>query len=204
MNEKRIERMGRPRGSTKARVPVSEEDFQSLLMYVDQQVIKLTIAEKLRKAFTILRHTGMRASELLILDYSMIISGIEEGRFSLDNTTKTKKTRLILLTQKGREELAELFDYDENTNRSEKVFTKRNGRELQSQSFTKLLNTNIKKALGDLYTSHSFRQAYVTDLLKVAPASQVAKLVGHSNIQTTLAYDYATEDDLLGALERAR
>jgi len=201
-----MRRPGRPKHSAIARLPIDSELHDTLLMYVQQQVIKDTIADKLTKAYTILHHTGMRASELLQLNVGMIVDAMEDGKFSLDNSTKTKKTRLIILTKNGVSDLKELFgmEYDDTSDRAEKIFRKNNGSDLTVPAFIQLLNNNIKRALGVLYSSHSYRQSYCTDLLKVAPASQMAKLVGHSNVQTTLRYDYSSENDLLSKLEQVR
>lgn len=198
--------IGRPKHSTVARLPIDKELHETLLMYVNQQVVKDSIADKLTKAYTILHHTGMRASELLQIDIGMILDAIKNAKFSLNNKTKTKKTRLIILTKNGVFDFKSLFEmeYDESSNRAEKIFKKKNAGPLNKQAFLQLLNNNIKKSLGNLYSSHSYRQAYCTDLLKVAPASQVARLVGHANVQTTLRYDFNTESDLLATLEKVR
>jgi site-specific recombinase XerD len=210
MNE--VKKVGRPKNSTRSRLAVSEEDFESLMLYVDQQVIKYTTAKKLRKAFTLLRLTGMRRSELLQVNYGMIMDGVgmgEDGvggRFSLNNSTKTKSTRLILITEKGKEDLINLFGNELKTkNREDKIFKKWNGQELKPQPFTKLLNVHIKRCLGPLFVSHSFRQAYVTDMLKknISP-NLVCKLVGHKRVATTFLYSSVSEDDLMNALEQVR
>ena len=156
------------------------------------------LGSKLLRAYTILHHTGMRASELLQLDSEMILDSMETGKFSLDNSTKTKKTRLIMLSKKGIVEFKELFEMELSRNEYEKIFKGTAG------GLIRLLNTHIKENLGVLYSSHSYRQAYVTDLLKVAPASRVSKLVGHRNVQTTLRYDYSSESDMLDVLEMVR
>jgi integrase len=198
--------MARPKGSTVARLPINTEKFEDLLMYCDQYVNRPSVHEKLIKMFYILHHTGLRASELLLLNISMMRAGMKEGRFSLTNETKTKSTRLVLISKKGQEDLKELFDMeiDDSLPGSQKIFLRHDGKQLKKEGIIRLLNIHIKEALGKLYSSHSFRQAYVTDLLKIANPSSVAKMVGHRSIQTTLRYSYASQEELEDLLERVR
>ena len=192
-------RRGRPKNSTKARTPIMKYEFNGLLYYVKYSVQKKSVQDRLYKAFTILFHTGMRASELLLLDYQMIADATDNGKFSLSNKTKTKKTRLIHISKQGILDLKELFEFEVcEDNANEKVFNCTAG------SLVRLLNFHIKECLGELYTSHSFRQGYVTALLNVAPPSRVQKLVGHANIGTTLRYDYSSEQDVKDILEMVR
>ena len=189
---------GRPKNSTVARLPITRNLHIDLLDYIKINVVKNSVHSKLLRAYTILHHTGMRASELLQLDSEMILDAMETGKFSLDNSTKTKKTRLIMLSKTGIAEFKELFGMELNRDEYEKIFKSTAG------GLIRLLNTHIKENLGGLYSSHSYRQGYITDLLKVAPASRVSKLVGHCNVQTTLRYDYSSESDMLDVLEMVR
>lgn len=190
---------GRPKNSTVARLPISKEELDSLMYYVKCSVEKRSIQDKLYKAFTLLYHSGMRASELMLLNYQHISDAISMGRFSLNNQTKTKKTRLIMISKQGSLDLKELFEFEVcNENIHEKIFRG------TKQALIRLLNTHIHECLGGLYSSHSFRQGYVTSLLKVAPASKVCRLVGHSSVQTTLRYDYTSETDMKDVLEMVR
>jgi len=205
---------GRPKHSTVERLPIGREEHEEILLHVAQCVVKQSIADKLVKMCTILHHTGLRASELRLITKGDIMSAIEEGsrqgKFSLSNDTKTNTTRLIRLSRKGIEEFRELFDVGwEDHERHERLFLNKKGKVLTAGGIVKLLNNNIKKALASkLYSSHSYRSGLCTDLLNPKkgniPANIVQQIIGHKNLQTTLKYNFASEEDLADALERVR
>jgi len=203
---------GRPKHSTVERLPIGREEHEEILLHIAQCVVKQTVAQKLVEMCTILHHTGLRASELRLITKGDIMSAIEEGarqgKFSLSNDTKTNTTRLIRLSKKGIEEFRDLFDVGwEDHERSQRLFLNKQGKVLTAGGIVKILNNNIKKALGSkLYSSHSYRAGYIRDLLNKGnvQANVVQKLVGHKNLQTTLRYNFASEEDLLDALERVR
>lgn len=203
-----MRRPGRPKHSTVARLPIHREEHEAFIQHINQVVEKFTVAERLIRIATILHHTGMRISEVLLLKKGHILDAMNEGKFSLSNETKTKTTRLIILSKKGKEEFKELFEMEgwEYEDRQDLLFVNKDNKPMKVQSITKLMNKHIKLALGELYSSHSYRQGYCTDLLTKAkaPANIVQKLVGHKNLSTTLRYNYASENDLLDALEQVR
>jgi len=210
-NETNNRRPGRPKHSTVKRMPLGREQHEEILLHIAQCVVKQSVATKLVEMCTILHHTGLRASELRLITKGDIMSAIEEGsrqgKFSLSNDTKTNTTRLIRLSKKGIHEFRELFDVGwEEHERSQRLFLNKQGKVLTAGGIVKILNNNIKKALGKLYSSHSYRAGYCTDLLNKGnvPANVVQQLVGHKNLQTTLRYNFATEEDLTDALERVR
>ena len=159
--------------------------------------------DKIIFAATILHHSGMRASELLKLKYQHLSDAVFEGRFSLDNSTKTKSTRLILLARLGRKEIEELIDGYEG-DMKDYVFPAKNGGALSKGPFIRLLNRHIHSILGELYSSHSYRISYITDLLKVSSANLAQKAVGHKSVSTTLRYGYSSTEDILSKLEETR
>jgi len=209
-NEQR-RKPGRPQFSTVERLPIGRIEHEEILMHIAQCVVKESIATKLVEMCTILHHTGLRASELRLITkgdiMSAIVDGSRQGKFSLSNDTKTNTTRLIRLSKKGVAEFKELFDVGwKDEELVARLFLNKKGKVLGANGIVKLLNNNIKKALGKLYSSHSYRAGYCTDLLNKGqvPANVVQKLVGHKNLQTTLRYNFASEEDLTDALERVR
>lgn len=206
-------RPGRPKSSTVARRGIFEEEYEELMMYVDQQVLKPTSQDKLRKAFCLSYYFGTRISELLLLKRSDIYSLInaEEGKgvISLSNETKTKKPRLIIVGKKGVQEIRELFEMEWDPiidDMNMKVFQGHKGKPLGVPGFTTFINTHMKLALdSDLYTSHSFRAGIISEMLKKkVDISTISSFIGHSAISVTLAYHRPQETDLMDAAELAR
>lgn len=205
-------RIGRPRYSSIDRLAVKQEEFQTILQYCDQFLKNHATHEKLVKAFTLLFHTGCRISELLQLEKGDIQSIIDRGMFSLDNSTKTGKPRLVLISDNGVEAIKELWEMEISPgvdNMKEKTFKGRANMPLGKtgvSGFTKLINKHMKLALeSDLYSSHSFRQGVISDLLNGGvPLSTVSGIIGHANISTTLKYHRATKEEKENSINLVR
>ena len=192
---------------------VKQEEFETILQYCDQFLKNHATHEKLVKAYTLLFHTGCRVSELLQLEKGDIQSIIDRGLFSLDNSTKTGKPRLVLISEKGVEEVKELWEMEiipGIDNMKEKIFKGRANRAFGKtgiSGFTKLINRHLKIALeSDLYSSHSFRQGLISDLLNdgKVPLSTVSGIIGHANISTTLRYHRPTREEKENSINLVR
>jgi len=203
---------GRPFFSSIERIPVKQEEFETLIMYCDQQIVKQSTREKLVKAFTLLYNSGCRISEILKIDKNDILNIIKFSKFSLDNTTKTGRPRMVLISEKGVEAIREIFEMEiceETDDLSQTIFPGRRGKPLGVTGFTALINKHMKLALeSDFYSSHSFRQGLISQLLNVdegnVPASVVSALIGHSNLSTTLRYHRSTKIEQASALNLVR
>lgn len=195
--------IGRPKHSTLERLPIDRKLHEELIYFVGRSDTRERVKDKIIFAYTILHHSGMRASELLKLTYQNLNDGIDDGKFSLDNSTKTKSTRLILLTKLGRKEIGELVEGYEGSMKG-LVFATKDGGTLSKGPFIRLLNRHIHTILGKLHSSHSYRISYVTDLLKVSSANLAQKAVGHKSVSTTLRYGYSSTEDILSKLEETR
>ena len=69
------------------------------------------------------------------------------------------------------------------------------GRRLSSQSIYYLLNARARRAGVKPFTSHDLRRTFVSRLLGACvDIAIVAKMAGHSNIQTTARYDRRPEE----------
>ncbi|RPI67989.1 MAG: site-specific integrase [Geobacteraceae bacterium] len=73
--------------------------------------------------------------------------------------------------------------------------TLRQGRRLSSQSIYYLLKVRARKARVKPFTPHDLRRTFVSKLLGAGvDIAIVAKMAGHSNIQTTARYDRRPEE----------
>lgn len=210
MKEQKQRRVGRPKSETVSRRPVQQEQYDQLMTYVDQ-IAKPKTAEKLRRAFTLLFFTGLRIGELVLISRADVISIIEKNIFSLSNATKTKKPRLVIVSKNGQQAIKEIFemDWDENIDdMSLKVFHAQGNdhtKPLGVPGLNKLINLHMKESLGSLYTSHSFRQGLISDmLLKGVAVTIVSSYISHTALSTTLKYLRPTEENMIDAVNIAR
>jgi len=61
----------------------------------------------------------------------------------------------------------------------------------------------MKEALGDGFTSHSFRQGLISEMgSKSVNVKIISKFIGHKDIKTTLGYIKPTDSDIENALVR--
>jgi len=81
--------------------------------------------------------------------------------------------------------LKDLLDFDEKY-----LFTKNNSdKPMRAESLKLLMNTFIHSVLGELYSTHSFRQGYITTQHELGLSLEfIREDVGHSNISTTARY----------------
>jgi len=191
----------RPRGSTKDRQPISSDEFSRLIRVTkrDKELHRNTRLKMLR-AFTLLRLSACRVSEIIEFRVDDLAHIARHSNISLNNQNKTKKPRLLRFSSNGLEMLKCLDTSDTN----DKLFYKNGSSKAMSVSvFTRVLNKQIKKVLGELYTTHSFRAGLITDVLRVSGNIKTAQAVaGHSSFKTTLQYIKVSNEMIHDALER--
>lgn len=148
-----------------------------------------------RLTITLLRWSGCRAGDIASLTLKQIRQAINDESFQIIQP-KTGAARIILLAPRAIADLkamqldiSQVYADDPykplaSTSTSNKLLT--NARWIAS------LNTFIKPARSKfdlVLSSHSFRANYITSLLCSVPLQRVAKLVGHTNPNTTGRYD---------------
>ena len=176
-----------------------QDEFETLLNTImtkekgrKQDCFELTSHRDLL-AVGILLTCGLRISELL----NIKVGDIKENG-SLEVLGKGKKLRRVVIGSKNLQRLAEYLEIREQyvMEDCDYLFISKYGKRPSPQSF----NKNLKKYLdrADLDTSvsaHGLRASSATNYLRegVRP-TQIAKLLGHSDVKTTLKH-YAKEDD---------
>jgi site-specific recombinase XerD len=128
-----------------------------------------------------------------------IIELLEEGE-TVVTTDKTDSERKLYASQAFQKEL-KLF-FKNLKNKEDRVIHKINKPKegIAIDTYLKLVNNSIKNTLGSGYSSHSFRQGLITEMVeKGINTKVVAKFIGHSNTQTTLRYVKVTEEDIKDA-----
>lgn len=157
------------------------QNWQDNLIHNDEY-----ISIRNRNIIKVLWNTGVRISELINLKWDHISNSTIWIR------SKNNKERLIPFR-------TDLFNELEGIKNSEFVFSTKNGGKLTYSSMYKLINEISNGKLSP----HSFRHSFATRLLKNGvPLNYVSKLLGHSNLNTTLIYLHTTMDDIRQELSK--
>jgi site-specific recombinase XerD len=193
---------GRPIGSTRAKKPIFKAEFQRLIDAVHKtHSIKSTTKPKFIRAFTLMYLTGCRVGEIHAFKTNTLLKMCRENEYSLNNKTKTKRTRLISFDthKKQIEKIREIIPPVEMY-----LFNKNNSDEPMSvSSMTTQLNDFIKRVLGEYYSTHSFRQGYVTRGHQLGLSLEhLRQDIGHKNIATTAHYTVVTSEEIAQAKNR--
>lgn len=189
----------RPSGMTKAKLAIRHDEYQVLISKTKRdKSIQHSTKQKLLCAFTLLYHSGCRVDEIRLWTYKDINQIVEQGVFSLTNDTKTNKPRMIRFVAGSIEEIKKYTNDKEGY-----LFNKNASQEAISKSgFRRMLNTQIHKVLGELYSSHSFRAGLTMQIIRTAGAAVAKAHMGHKDIKTTLIYDRVEEKDITNSLNK--
>lgn len=190
--------MARPKGTKKDRQPIYPAEFKRVIELIrHSKKIQWKTKLKLIRACTLLFYSGARISEIASLnidDFKRLIS----NRSHILSTTKTKTTQVLKFNQKAISEIAKLDISD----CKEALFYK-NGtsKPMNSQGLEKLINKYLKEHLNVLYTTHSFRAGYITQIEEASNIAVAQKLARHKDRRTTVRYIGATPGQIDNALD---
>ncbi len=193
----------RPRGSTRAKKPITKKEFTRLIniLKADRGVYPST-KQKLRLAYTLLYITGCRINEIREFKKSDLEQIIANKEYSLTNATKTKRSRLIAFDPNG----TDITLLKDIVPKNEGYLFCKNGTKvpMSKDGFKHLCNNYLHYALGELYSTHSFRAGYVTALHKAGNSIYTIKEdIGHTNIATTAKY-IKVEQSEIAAMKASR
>lgn len=189
----------RPSGTTKAKRAIRNDEYQVLILKTKRdKSIQHSTRQKLLCAFTLLYHTGCRVDEIRLWKQKDINIIVTKGIYSLTNDTKTNKPRLIRFASTSIEEIKKYDNIKKGY-----LFTKNaSDQPISKSGFQRMINTQIQKVLGDLYSSHSFRAGLTMKLIRTAGAAVAKAHMGHKDIKTTLIYDRVEDKDITNSLEQ--
>ncbi|PHR71497.1 MAG: hypothetical protein COA66_09185 [Arcobacter sp.] len=198
---------GRPIGTTRVKKPILKNEFAKLINYTKgDDSIKEFTKSKYLKTFTLLYYSGCRISELISLKIEDLHTIFNTDELSLTNDTKTKKPRLIYFSTESVKELKKIFVNElDSSNKNELLIRTKNKLydKINCIGYTAQLNAYIQTILGELYSTHSFRQGILTDMATKGINSKIIQqFIGHASIGTTLRYVTPTEKDIRNALVR--
>lgn len=174
---------------------VTEEIFDLLVfnagsLYFYQKEIRQA---QFRIAYTILYFLGLRINELRQVEMENILK-LLEGEDLKIILHKTNRAHTCRLSVRGIQKLKELrteIDFLVKTEKFKYLFGKT--QPLGRKTLIRAINDDIRATcelcqIPQTITSHSFRISMVSRLLNVTPVQNVAEIMGHADIRTTMLY----------------
>jgi len=147
-------------------------------------------------------HTGMRKQELMNLEWQDvdIARGIIKIRVKDDWTPKTSERHIPI--NKGLLKL--LKDHKEKTEHGRFVFHDGEGNKIENNKLRKeLMKLTKEYGFPDVTKIHSLRHTWASHLvMNGVDLPSVQRLMGHSNIDTTMIYAHLAQDHLSKAVEK--
>ena len=144
-----------------------------------------------------LRSTGCRISEVIQLDRSVVnIDALECVVHGKGN-----KERTVYLDEVAAMVLSEYLD--SRTDDCQALFVNRYGERLQAGGVREMLNNLADEAQVEHVHPHKFRRTLATDLTRHGmPIQEVAKILGHEKLDTTMKYVVLNKDDIKASYRR--
>jgi integrase/recombinase XerC len=184
---------------------LSKQDQTALLRQLDRSMNAATSeagrrqAIRDRAAAVMLLNTGLRVAELCDLKLADIELSERKGSVFVRNG-KGSKSRRIPLNQAARKATKLWMQY--RPEGGELFLSGKGGDGLSTNAFERRLKL-IGRQCGIEVTPHELRHSFAKNLLDAGVSiDQVAKLLGHSRIETTKLYVIPSEADLAKAVEK--
>lgn len=148
-----------------------------------------------------LLHTGLRVGELCDLRISDITLGERKGSV-LVRRGKGRKQRIVMLMNETRKDLTEWLKIRPRV-QSDCFFIGQVGEAIQPRLVQRVVQRYAEAAEIEDLTPHVLRHTFARSLLDSgATPFEVAKLLGHSSLDSTARYTQPSEEDLMNAVER--
>ncbi len=182
---------------------ITEKEYKLLIRHTKgDESLKEFNRKRLLQIFCLLYYSGTRINELSQIKYKHIYEIIETGE-TIIITYKTKNERILYFSNQAIKEIKKYFDLNQNEDHYIIASWNDPKTRLHEISLINLVNTYMKKVLGEGFTSHSFRQGLLTEMgAKSINPKIIQSFIGHSDVKTTLRYIKPTADDVKMALVR--
>ncbi len=145
--------------------------------------------------------SGLRVSELCDLVLSDVTLSERKGSLLVRNG-KGRKQRLVAVNLEMRKELADWLEFRPKA-KSDHLFIGQKGEPIHSRVVQRLIDRYAESAGLQNVTPHTLRHTFARGLLDCgANPFEVAKLMGHSSLDSTMRYVQPSEDDLQNVVER--
>ena len=144
-----------------------------------------------------LRSTGCRISEVTELNRDAVnldaLECVVHGKGNKDRTVYLDEVAGMLLQQY----------LETRTDDSSALFVNRYGNRLKPGGVRMMLNELAEKAQVEHVHPHKFRRTLATDLTRHGmPIQEVAKILGHEKLDTTMKYVILNKDDIKASYRR--
>jgi integrase len=161
-------------------------------------------SDDLRPIYFTFLNTGMRKAELENLEWDDIDLKRRRIKIRFKPDWKPKSgEREIPINKKLHDLLAELKKQNGSCLNSNYVFPHSDGGKLKTKLRRQLIKIAQEADIKDLTTLHSLRHTFASQLImKGVDLPTVQKLMGHSDIQTTMIYSHLAPDHLSDAVEK--
>lgn len=176
------------------RQTVSPTDFSHIISLVSGRT---GAKERRRLAICLLYLTGLRVSNLLVLQVRNIKELVEKRNTTIPLIKGGEQRFNLRLSAKGKRRLIQFKDDIEVLIRDKPdnapLFTAAHDftKHISTDTFERELNTILAKASSQLekhLRTHSFRATIITELLVSTPIEDVKEVIGHKSISSTLEY----------------
>jgi len=149
-------------------------------------------------------NTGMRKAELENLEWADIDFARRKIRIHRKESWQPKTgERDIPISDALYELLTTLKQKNDQSLRSNYVFCYRDGGKLKTKLREKLIKIGQKAEIEDLTRVHTLRHTFASHLvMQGVDLPTVKKLMGHSDIQTTMIYAHLAADHLADAVNK--
>ena len=148
-----------------------------------------------------LLNTGLRMGELCDLRISDITLGERKGS-ALVRRGKGRKQRIVMLMNETRKELTEWLKIRPRVH-SDCFFIGQVGEAIHPRLVQRVVQRYAEAAEIEDLTPHVLRHTFARSLLDSgATPFEVAKLLGHSSLDSTARYTQPSEEELRNAVER--
>jgi len=156
---------------------------------------------QLRILYTILYYVGLRLNEARYLTYDDIQKGISSSQLSVIHH-KTKTSHIHILSKKALNDLKDLkTEYQVVFEQHQFKYLFGKLQPIANKSLIRLVNRDLKHTceIANIpfnIKSHSFRINLISNLLKITSVQNVADIIGHDDIRSTLKYQrYALDKE---------
>ena len=198
------------------RKPINKDAFEYLLLKIDELETEDIVKFNKKLLNVILYYTGLRISEVLLLNKKNIVELYNKGKFQA-YCKKNKNYRWIYLQKNMKTKFISHFDSNLFENINRKGIVNRLSNKLILRTATRWMEPyfdmledeyggSVLGLNGKAWGFHSYRVNYINNVIRSGNIDQARKLIGHKNVETTLIYfrkQPMTEMESVDILENA-
>ena len=199
---------------------ISGKEFDFLVNKINDTETNEIMKFNLLLLNSLLFFTGLRISEVLLLDKLNIAELLHNGSFRA-YCKKTQSYRWIYLIQSQKEEFLNIFKCDIDTllkkintigivnqqNNKMSILTASRRMDKYFDMLNDTFGGNVQGVDGRAWGFHSYRVNFINKIIRKCDIDQSMKLIGHKNVSTTLIYfrqkelSHTEAENLLKGLE---